>query len=74
MPSSRRFTAIIIAVTLGITVSRHLVNSHVLATADPAQSRLLRRCRMAPCGNGTAELRKAVSPVLDNLFLHKAMD
>src|SRR5579863_8850313 len=37
--------AIISAVTLGITVSRHLIKSDVLATADPAQViRLLRPC------------------------------
>ena len=37
--------AIISAITLGITVSRHLVKSDQLATADPAQViRLLRPC------------------------------
>ena len=37
--------AIISAVTLGITVSRHLIKSDELATADPAQViRLLRPC------------------------------
>ena len=37
--------AIISAITLGITVSRHLVKSDDLATADPAQViRLLRPC------------------------------
>jgi hypothetical protein len=37
--------AIISAITLGITVSRHLIKSDELATADPAQViRLLRPC------------------------------
>jgi hypothetical protein len=37
--------AIISAITLGITVSRHLVKADELATADPAQViRLLRPC------------------------------
>jgi hypothetical protein len=37
--------AIISAVTLGITVSRHLIKSGELASADPAQGiRLLRPC------------------------------
>jgi hypothetical protein len=37
--------AVISAVTLGITVSRHLIKSDELATADPAQIiRLLRPC------------------------------
>jgi AcrR family transcriptional regulator len=39
--------AIISAITLGITVSRHLLKSEELATADPAQViRLLRPCVM----------------------------
>ena len=37
--------AMISAITLGITVSRHLIKSDELATADPAQIiRLLRPC------------------------------
>jgi hypothetical protein len=37
--------AIISAITLGITVSRHLIKSDELATADPAEViRLLRPC------------------------------
>jgi AcrR family transcriptional regulator len=40
--------AIISAITLGITVSRHLINSDELATADPAQViQLLRPCLLS---------------------------
>jgi AcrR family transcriptional regulator len=40
--------ALISAITLGITVSRHLIKSDELATADPAQViRLLRPCMMS---------------------------
>jgi AcrR family transcriptional regulator len=40
--------AIIVAITLGITVSRHLVKTDELATADPAQVvRLLRPCMLS---------------------------
>jgi AcrR family transcriptional regulator len=40
--------AVISAITLGITVSRHLINSGELATADPAQViRLLRPCLLS---------------------------
>ena len=40
--------AIISAITLGITVSRHLINADELATADPAHViRLLRPCMLA---------------------------
>jgi len=49
--------AIISAITLGITVSRHLVISDELATADPAEViRLLRPCLLSltacPDGSG----------------------
>ena len=54
--------AIISAITLGITVSRHLVKADELATADPAQViRLLRPCVLALAGrpdhNGPGEYR-----------------
>jgi hypothetical protein len=40
--------AIISAVTLGITVSRHLIKSDALATADPEQViQLLRPCALS---------------------------
>lgn len=43
--------AIISAITLGITVSRHLIKSDELATADPAQViRLLRPCLLSLTG------------------------
>ena len=43
--------AIISAITLGITVSRHLIKSDELATADPAQViRLLRPCVLSLAG------------------------
>jgi hypothetical protein len=43
--------AIISAITLGITVSRHLVKSDELATADPAQIiGLLRPCLLSLTG------------------------
>jgi len=48
--------AIIVAITLGISVSRHLIKTDELATADPAQVvRLLRPCMLsltARPGNG----------------------
>jgi AcrR family transcriptional regulator len=44
--------AIISAITLGITVSRHLIKSDELATADPAQViRLLRPCMRSLVGS-----------------------
>jgi AcrR family transcriptional regulator len=43
--------AIISAITIGITVSRHLIASDELATADPAQViRLLRPCMLSLAG------------------------
>jgi AcrR family transcriptional regulator len=45
--------AIISAITLGITVSRHLIKSDELASADPAQViRLLRPCLRSLAGSG----------------------
>jgi Tetracyclin repressor-like, C-terminal domain len=45
---ANRRAAIISAVTLGITVCRHLIKSDELATADPAQViRLLRPCLLS---------------------------
>jgi AcrR family transcriptional regulator len=47
--------AIISAVTLGLTVSRHLIKSDELATADPAQIiALLRPCLLSLTAGGTA--------------------
>jgi len=43
--------AIISAITLGITVSRHLIKTDQLATADPADVvRLLRPCMLSLAG------------------------
>ena len=55
--------AIISAITLGITVSRHLIKSDELATADAAQViRLLRPCMLSltasPDQSGAPELRR----------------
>ena len=65
--------ALISAITLGVTVSRHLIKSDELATADPAQIiRLLRPCVLSlaarsggsrpPAANRIADRREAANP------------